>query len=624
MSPDGRRPTLPTDFRSLFMGTPSALVATDADTLVIVAANDAYCALTGRDRDELVGTAVFEAFPGEGGGSEESQPLLSAALRAAADTGTAQTMPLLRYDLEDSRGEFAERYWTIVIVPIPAADGSPGWVLQRVEDVTDFISQQVAHGVEPAAIETGTSFFDAARADFYGRTRELEAAWRAEAIASRRLAAIADVARRLSQAKSVEALAEIVIARGLGALEPAGGVIGVIAAQSLTLIMDEASRRRLGTDVVEIALDEPMPMTVAAVTGTRILLPDAAAARSWSPQMDVVLEYTTFQAFATMPLQGRAGLLGSLTVGWKEPRSFTEADIELLDALAAQCATGLQRILDEQRERESALAVRRMSETMQRSLLTEPQQPDHLQVEVRYKPAAKEAQIGGDWYDSFLTSDGATCLVIADVAGHDFNAAAAMGQLRNLLRGIAYGVDHPPAEILSTLDRAMRDLEVPSLATAVLVKVEQDEQQRALGLRSLRWTNAGHPPPVLIHQDGSAELLAPQADLLLGLDPQTDRADHVRPLLPGDTVLLYTDGLVERRDANLDDGLAWLLEAVTAHSAAPLATLCDWLLDQLPADAEDDVALLALRAHPEDRPRPPDAGPAHVPPDFGDEDHRPA
>lgn len=135
-----------------------------------------------------------------------------------------------------------------------------------------------------------------------------------------------------------------------------------------------------------------------------------------------------------------------------------------------------------------------MSETLQRSLLTDPPQPAGLQIAVRYRPAAQQAQAGGDWYDAFLTTDGTLCLVIGDVAGHDRDSAAAMGQLRNLLRGIAYTLCEPPAAVLTQLGPGLRDLAVDSLVIAVLAIVHQDPEQAAAGQRALRWSNAGHPP----------------------------------------------------------------------------------------------------------------------------------
>ncbi len=287
--------------------------------------------------------------------------------------------------------------------------------------------------------------------------------------------------------------------------------------------------------------------------------------------------------------------LGCLAVSWTDEHVVDAEELELLEGFAAQCAQTLDRIRG--REAQQAMAARAvaMSETLQRSLLSAPAEPDDLAVAVRYRPAIQEAQVGGDWYDSFLTSKGVLSLVVGDITGHDRQAAAVMGQTRNLLRGVAYTLAEPPAAVLSTLDRALRDLEVRTYATVVLANVEQTPEQAAEGLRTLRWSNAGHPPPVLLRADGTTSLLDTPPNRLLGVDPDARRDDHEILLGPGDLVLLYTDGLVERRGMDLDDGLDWLTSTVAGSAGLDHEQLCDTLLDLVDERAEDDVALLALR-----------------------------
>ena len=258
---------------------------------------------------------------------------------------------------------------------------------------------------------------------------------------------------------------------------------------------------------------------------------------------------------------------------------------------------------------------RRLGEELQRSMLTAPVQPDHVQIAVRYQPAAQDVQVGGDWYDAFLQPDGATVLVIGDVVGHDSAAAAAMGQVRTLLRGVAVDRSEAPGHVLSRVDRVMETLQVDSAATAVVARLEQDDDERRLGVTRLRWSNAGHPPPVLHHADGRSEVLdAAEPDLLLGVDPSTSRADHQLVVERGSTLLLYTDGLVERRGQSLEEGIERLRGLVKTLASGTLDELCDGLLSGLVSErSEDDVALVAVRLHPQDRPRPVEAGPQDVP-----------
>ncbi|TKJ33611.1 SpoIIE family protein phosphatase [Blastococcus sp. CCUG 61487] len=236
----------------------------------------------------------------------------------------------------------------------------------------------------------------------------------------------------------------------------------------------------------------------------------------------------------------------------------------------------------------------RAAETLQRSLLTEPVQPTGFDLAVRYVPATREAQVGGDWYDVFDQADGATLLVIGDVAGHDSRAAATMGQLRGLLRGIAYAGSPGPATLLSRLDAAVDGLGLGALATVLVGRLERSPDT---GATRLRWASAGHLPPLVLGADGAVRVLdTPRPGLLLGVDHTRPRAEHDLVVDPGSTLLLYTDGLVERRDQVFDDGIALLAGALADLRRRPVQDLCDALLTRLlPTGAEDDVALVAAR-----------------------------
>jgi PAS domain S-box-containing protein len=263
----------------------------------------------------------------------------------------------------------------------------------------------------------------------------------------------------------------------------------------------------------------------------------------------------------------------------------------------------------------AAAAQRRLSDRLQQALLTPPPQPDHLHVAVRYQPAEHDAQIGGDWYDAFLQPDGATMVAIGDVVGHGSSAAAAMGQLRGLLRALAWGHGDPPAATLTRLEQAAEGLAVSSLATAILARVERRSDAPVGGPRILRWSNAGHVPPLLLAPDGSTTVLETRPDLMLGVDAGTPRRDHEVHLHDHHTLLLVTDGLIERRGTDLDEDMARLRETLCDLGDLPLEQLLDTLLARLvPTAGEDDVAIVAVRAHPEDRARPPEAGPNRVPP----------
>ncbi|MEU2349477.1 SpoIIE family protein phosphatase [Modestobacter sp. NPDC049651] len=245
--------------------------------------------------------------------------------------------------------------------------------------------------------------------------------------------------------------------------------------------------------------------------------------------------------------------------------------------------------------------VARTALTLQRSLLSEPPDPDHLDFAVRYTPAARDNQVGGDWYDVFQQPEGATMLVIGDVVGHDTEAAAGMGQLRGLLRGVAYDSADGPAAVLSRLDRAIEGLQLRSMATVLVGRLEQTAEEVAAGRTRLRWSNAGHLPPVVLTPDGDVEVLTgDRAELLLGVQPEARRTERVAVLQRGSTVLLYTDGLVERRDQVFDEGIARLRDELGTLAGAPVGEIADQLLSRLlPGGAEDDVALIVVRLKPQ-------------------------
>nr|WP_281371891.1 PP2C family protein-serine/threonine phosphatase [Modestobacter versicolor] len=245
-------------------------------------------------------------------------------------------------------------------------------------------------------------------------------------------------------------------------------------------------------------------------------------------------------------------------------------------------------------------------------MLTEPFQPTHCQIAVRYLPATGTAQVGGDWYDAFLQADGAVNLVIGDVVGHDTGAAATMGQLRSLLRGIAVAGGSDPAHVLDILDSGIVQLGLRTYATVGMGRLERTTEDVARGTARLRWASAGHPAPVVLDADGGlVDVPEVSGRLMLGVDPGRSRGQIALELPPCATVLLYTDGLVERPGSDLDAGVARLQRSAAELVHLPLEELCDRLLEQLvDGHPADDVALVAVRLH---RPLHAGAGPDHLP-----------
>ncbi|SCF28806.1 PAS fold-containing protein [Micromonospora mirobrigensis] len=584
--PDG---TSVVDHALLFRSTPTPYLVLSPD-LTIVEVNEAYLWATGRTRAELLGRHVFDAFPGNPDSSDASGvPNLRASLIRARDTGRADTMALQRYDIPDGAGGFLTRHWSPMNVPVRDEAGRTVLLVHRVEDVTDFVRERDRSRADRARGEDLRRRMEEAELDLYARARELRAALESQGVATRQLTTLVELAGQLAGCETVAALTEVVIDRGLAALGADGGAVGVRDQGRIRLTLTDSLGGRTRERYADLPLDGPLPACTAARRDEVVLLPDRATTLAWSDEMADVLDDTGLRRWVALPLRVGDRLLGSLTVGWRDDAPFRPREVELLGAFAAQCAQTLDRIRIHQ-------AQRRTSETLQRSLLTEPPPTAGLTVAVRYHPAAEHEQVGGDWYDAFPASDGAATLVIGDVTGHDRRALAAMAQIRNTLRGVAYLMGAPPAGSLAALERVLAGLKVEALASTVLVHLWAPGQVGGDPRRArLVWCNAGHPPPVLIGPDGAARLLSRPVDPMVGLGIGRSRRDHQLLLDPGSTLVLYTDGLVERRHEVLDEGLERLRAAAARLHHLPVEEFGDALLAELADVPSDDIALLAVR-----------------------------
>jgi len=241
----------------------------------------------------------------------------------------------------------------------------------------------------------------------------------------------------------------------------------------------------------------------------------------------------------------------------------------------------------------------RVKESLQRAVLPA-RLPSAAGVELaaRYLPADMPSLVGGDWYDAFCLPDGGLAVATGDVVGHDLDAAATMGQVRNALRAYAFG-DDPPAEVLARLNRLITGLGDSGMATALFGRLDPAQ-------RMFRWSCGGHPPPLLIGAAGVRLLSSPAGVMLGAVRAALARyADVQASVEPDDVLVLYTDGLIERRDRDLDEGFAALARAAEDLRGEAAETVCATLLDRLLPDQEheDDVCLLVLRVLPPGSPR---------------------
>ncbi|MFJ4205406.1 SpoIIE family protein phosphatase [Streptomyces sviceus] len=300
-----------------------------------------------------------------------------------------------------------------------------------------------------------------------------------------------------------------------------------------------------------------------------------------------LFEATGIRSAAIAPIRSTRAVLGALTLGRaKDPVDFTTVDLPLIEDIARRAGLALDNARLYQRQR-------KVAETMQNHLLPQMPRVPGLQMAARYLPAPDASQVGGDWYDAFTLSDGATALAVGDVVGHDLEAAAGMAQLRNMLRAYAWAHQEPPSRIVDRLDAAVMHITDVSMATMIFARIEE----RNDGHWELTWTNAGHPPPLLISHDGLVNYLTDGHGILLGTGVRTPRTDATALLPPGSTLLLYTDGLIEAVGRGLDEGLLNLRRHAAALAHRPLASFTDQVLRRVRhVHNDDDVALLAVRA----------------------------
>jgi serine phosphatase RsbU (regulator of sigma subunit) len=223
-------------------------------------------------------------------------------------------------------------------------------------------------------------------------------------------------------------------------------------------------------------------------------------------------------------------------------------------------------------------------------MLHTPDLARHREAAVRYLPAAGSLNVCGDWYDVVDLPAGRFAVTVGDVVGHGLDAAAVMGMLRSALSAAIRAVAGP-AQALEVLGLYARHVEGAVATTAIQAVIDTRT-------RRITYSNAGHLPPVLVHADDTCELLDQATDPPLGARPEhVTRPQAGLPYAPGDTLVLYTDGLVERRGEDIDTGLHRLTDALTRHHHLSPDHLADTLLAHLgvSSGAEDDVALIVVR-----------------------------
>jgi GAF domain-containing protein/PAS domain-containing protein len=351
--------------------------------------------------------------------------------------------------------------------------------------------------------------------------------------------------------------------------------------QSLQLAYHAGYEPEVVARLQELPMDHPYPATVAGRTGRAVYLTSLERFHAVQPDHHAAVPPGQRQAWAFLPLIAGGDVLGTLVVGYREPRDFDDDTRSTLTALAGLGAQALQRAMLFETSRSIA-------SELQHALLpaTLPDTPG-LRHATRYLPWTRGAEVGGDWYDIIAIRDGVVGIVIGDVAGHDTTAAAAMGQIRDALRAYAVA-GHRPSDVMNHTNHLIRALRLNTWATCCYLQVE-------VARGAVTGVLAGHPPPIVRDTDATGLMPLP-TQAPLGVSDRVTYRETSLDLRPGATLVLYTDGLVEDRSHPLDRGMEELRVAVsTAPAGDPAATL-DHILagDVGPRPRRDDIALLCL------------------------------
>jgi serine phosphatase RsbU (regulator of sigma subunit) len=395
----------------------------------------------------------------------------------------------------------------------------------------------------------------------------------------------------LAEAITVEQVVEVMTEVGRSAIGAERSAVAMLDPERLRLrtVNPTGLPDTPGSPAGEMPLDLPSVMTSAILARRPLLIESPDALRKHfegEASVDMFLQHTDERSWVGLPLLASGAPLGALRFSFTRPRRVADEERVFLEALAGQCALALERASMFEREHTTA-------ETLQRSLL-----PDRLPtvpgiiLEASYLPVTRNMEIGGDWYDAFRLPDGKLAVAAGDVMGKGLTAAAGMGRVRNALRALAL-TDPRPAAVLAGLDRLFIATELEEQVTTVAYLVLDPVSGEGMA------GSAGHLPLLLLSTDAPPRLEAAAAGTPLGW--ASPRQQYAFSLPPGNTAVLYSDGLVENRKRGLDTGLDELVAVAAEAPAAAVedpALLLDYLVDRMLTgyEQDDDVTVLVVHS----------------------------
>jgi PAS domain S-box-containing protein len=395
----------------------------------------------------------------------------------------------------------------------------------------------------------------------------------------------------LAEAITVEQVVEVITEVGRSAIGAERSAVAMLDPERLRLrtVNPSGLPDSPGSPAGEMPLDMPSVMTAAILARRPLLIESPDALRKHfedDADAELFLKHTDERSWVGLPLLASGAPLGALRFSFTRPRRIADEERVFLEALAGQCALALERASMFEREHT-------MAETLQRSLL-----PDRLPtvpgiiLEASYLPVTRNMEIGGDWYDAFRLPDGKLAVATGDVMGKGLTAAAGMGRVRNALRALAL-TDPRPAAVLAGLDRLFIATEPEEQVTTVAYLVLDPASGEGMA------GSAGHLPLLLLSTDEPPRLDKAAAGTPLGW--ASPRQQYAFRLPPGNTAVLYSDGLVENRRRGLDTGLDELVAVAAEAPAAAVedpAMLLDYLVERMMTgyEQDDDVTVLVVHS----------------------------
>jgi serine phosphatase RsbU (regulator of sigma subunit)/anti-sigma regulatory factor (Ser/Thr protein kinase) len=541
--------------------------------------------------------ALVRAYPWETtslGPRDRWDPLI----RATVEVVLASPVPMAFAHGEDYVLVYNDAYAEVLGGKHPGALARPAadvfgelWLAPGVGAVIDDVYRTGRPFLEPET-QVGTAFFTRGHSAVRDRDGVIAGVLTVAAETTQvtqRLQSLGELTARLAGALTIDDVARVVLRYAMASFDVDHCVFAVDDGSAYRCVrrirgemLDEADER-LPPLWKRVPADNRSPLGDAARTGRASFLPDG------EPLKDVASDRheRRVRALAALPLR-TPSLHGALTMGYRTAHKWLPAERALLNAAAELIAQAAERARRFEAQHGTA-------QLLQRSMLPEHlPELDRFRIGARYDVGVDGNAAGGDFYDAFELTDGRLAMVLGDVAGHDVRAAAVMGQVRAALRALALTDPNPPS-VLAGLDRLVGSLGAESRNEEIFVTVVYGLLDPADGTITL--ASAGHPPPVLRRagvagESATAELVKvpPGAPLGLGGRWQTG----VVRLEPGDTILMFSDGVVERRGRPLSDGLDALVAAAAGSASGDPRNLCSLATAAVAEPTDDDVAVLAV------------------------------